>query len=190
MWGDWHLLRYVEFSFPEFTILYLVDLLSANKHDIYSSQLSQAFPPLTMLLQLHHSRAAGVSTLYKHLLKQPEALSKNLVSILVLLTLWSTVSQLLGFPSDSGVKNPPAVQKLQEPWVQSLGGEDPVEEGMATQPSILAWRSHGEESGSLKSMGTERVGHDRSDLARNTHPRFQLQSRHTCVKVLTSSESP
>ena len=35
------------------------------------------------------------------------------------------------------VKNPPA---MQETWVQSLGWEDPLEEGMATHPSILVWR--------------------------------------------------
>ena len=35
------------------------------------------------------------------------------------------------------VKNPPAVQEIQ---VQSLGGEDPLEKGMATHSSILAWR--------------------------------------------------
>ena len=35
------------------------------------------------------------------------------------------------------VKNPPA---MQESCVQSLGGEDPLEEGMATHSSILAWR--------------------------------------------------
>ena len=29
---------------------------------------------------------------------------------------------------------------MQETWVQSLGQEDPLEEGMATQSSILAWR--------------------------------------------------
>ena len=36
------------------------------------------------------------------------------------------------------VKNPPAAQQLQEPQVPSLGGEDPLEEGMATHSSILA----------------------------------------------------
>ena len=41
------------------------------------------------------------------------------------------------------VKNPPAVQ---ETWVQSLDGEDPLEEGMATHSSILAWRIHGQRS--------------------------------------------
>ena len=35
------------------------------------------------------------------------------------------------------VKNPPAVQ---ETWIRSLGWEDPLEEGMATHSSILAWR--------------------------------------------------
>ena len=35
------------------------------------------------------------------------------------------------------VKNLPEMQKT---WVQSLGWEDPLEEGMATQSSILAWR--------------------------------------------------
>ena len=39
-----------------------------------------------------------------------------------------------GFPV---VKNPPA---MQETWVQSLGQEDPLEKGMATHSSILAWR--------------------------------------------------
>ena len=35
------------------------------------------------------------------------------------------------------VKNLPA---MQETWVRSLGWEDPLEEGVATHPSILAWR--------------------------------------------------
>ena len=35
------------------------------------------------------------------------------------------------------VKNPPA---MPETWIQSLGWEDPLEEGMATHSSILAWR--------------------------------------------------
>ena len=45
-----------------------------------------------------------------------------------------------GFPGGSVVKNLPAMQKLQETQVQSLGWEDPLEEGMATHSSILAWR--------------------------------------------------
>ena len=41
--------------------------------------------------------------------------------------------------------------------VRSLGGEDSLEEGMATHSSTLAWR---EESGGLQSKGLYRVGHD------------------------------
>ena len=38
------------------------------------------------------------------------------------------------------VKNLPAMQEVQETWVQFLGPEDPLEEGMATHSSIIAWR--------------------------------------------------
>ena len=38
------------------------------------------------------------------------------------------------------VKNPSALQETEEMWVQSLGGEDLLEEEMATHSSILAWR--------------------------------------------------
>ena len=51
-------------------------------------------------------------------------------------------------------------------WVQSLGQEDPLEEGMATQSSILAWRiPWTEEPDRLRSLGSQRAGGDRSDLA-------------------------
>ena len=40
----------------------------------------------------------------------------------------------------SAVKNLPAIQKMQETQVQSLGREDPLEEEMATHSNILAWR--------------------------------------------------
>ena len=56
------------------------------------------------------------------------------------------------------VKNPPA---MLETWVQSLDQEDPLEKGMATHPSILAWRiPWTEEPGGLQSMGPQRVGHN------------------------------
>ena len=56
------------------------------------------------------------------------------------------------------VKNPPAVL---ETWVQSLDQEDPLEKGMATHPSILAWRiPWTEEPGGLQSMGPQTVGHN------------------------------
>ena len=55
---------------------------------------------------------------------------------------------------------------MQETQVQSLGEEDPLKEGMATQPSILAWRiPWTEDSGGLQSMGVTRVRHDFSDKA-------------------------
>ena len=38
------------------------------------------------------------------------------------------------------IKNPPVMQETQEMLVQSLGWEDPLEKGMATHSSILAWR--------------------------------------------------
>ena len=61
---------------------------------------------------------------------------------------------LWDFPGDSTVKNLPAEQKQQETWDWSLGGEDPLEEGMAAHSSILAWRiPRTEEPGGLYSMG-------------------------------------
>ena len=45
--------------------------------------------------------------------------------------------------------------------VQSLGQEDPLEKGMATHSSILAWKiPWTEEPGKLQSIGLQRVGHD------------------------------
>ena len=66
-------------------------------------------------------------------------------------TLWASLV-------DQFVKNLPTKQ---ETWVQSLGWEDPLEEGMATHSSILAWRiPWTEEPGRLQSMGSQRVRHD------------------------------
>ena len=51
------------------------------------------------------------------------------------------------------VKNLPSVE---ETWVQSLGWEAPLEEGLATHSSILAWRiPRTEEPGGLQSMGSK-----------------------------------
>ena len=56
------------------------------------------------------------------------------------------------------VKNLPAVQ---ETWVQFLGRDDPLEKGMATHSSILAWRiPWTDEPGRLQFMGSQRVRHD------------------------------
>ena len=57
------------------------------------------------------------------------------------------------------VKNPPA---MWETCVQSLGWEDPLEEGMAAHSSILAWRMLMDQGAcqATQSMGSQRVGHD------------------------------
>ena len=57
------------------------------------------------------------------------------------------------------VKNQPAVQEI---WAPSLGWEDPLQEGMATHSSVLAWKipMDREEPGGLQSVGSQRVRHD------------------------------
>ena len=56
------------------------------------------------------------------------------------------------------VKNLPV---MQDTWAQSLGQEDPLEKGVATHSSILAWRiPWTEEPGRLQSMGSQRAGHN------------------------------
>ena len=61
-----------------------------------------------------------------------------------------------GFPMAQPVKNLPAMQEA-----GSLGREDPLEEGMATHSSVLAWRiPRAEEPGGLQFTGSQIVGHD------------------------------
>ena len=56
------------------------------------------------------------------------------------------------------IKNLPA---MWETWVQSLGQGDPLEKGMTTHSSILAWGIPWiEEHGGLQSLGSQRIGHD------------------------------
>ena len=63
-------------------------------------------------------------------------------------------------------------------WVQSLGQEDPLEQGMATHSSILAWRiSWTKQPGELQSIGSQRVGHSWSDLV------------HACACVRTHTHT-
>ena len=53
------------------------------------------------------------------------------------------------------------MQEIQKMWVQSLGQADPLEEGVATHSSILAWKIlWTEEPGRLQSMESQRVRHD------------------------------
>ena len=63
-----------------------------------------------------------------------------------------------GFPGGSDGKESACKA---ETWVQSLGQEDTLKEGMATHSSILTWRIPWiEESGRLQSMGSQRVEHN------------------------------
>ena len=69
-------------------------------------------------------------------------------------------------------KNLPAMQEIR---VQSLSQEDPLKKGMATYSSILVWRiPRTEEPGGLRSMGSQRLGHD---SATNTHVQKSLPLR-------------
>ena len=63
------------------------------------------------------------------------------------------------------VKNLPLLVKNlaanADSWIQSLGWEDPLEEGMATHSSILVWRiPWTEEPGELQSKGSQTTGYD------------------------------
>ena len=73
------------------------------------------------------------------------------------------------------------MQETEEMQVPSLGQEDPLEEGMATHSSILAWRiPRTEEPGGLPSVRSQRVEHDWSDLAHT----------HTLMKETSESAQP
>ena len=64
----------------------------------------------------------------------------------------------MSFPGGSEDKESACNEETQ---VGSLGGEDPLEKGMATHSNILTWRiPWTEEPGGLQSMGSERVGQD------------------------------
>ena len=64
-----------------------------------------------------------------------------------------------GFPGGSDGKKKNLLAML-ETQVQSLGWEDPLEKGMATHSSILAWGiPWTEEPGGLQPMGSQRAGH-------------------------------
>ena len=79
------------------------------------------------------------------------------------------------------IKNPPAMQKT---WVRPLGRDNPLEKEMATHSRVLAWRiSWTEEPGRLQSVGSQRVRHDRDDLA----CKFLPQGLYTCQSVCLES---
>ena len=75
-----------------------------------------------------------------------------------------------GFPGGASGKEPDCQsRRCKRCGFGSLVQEDPLKEGMATHSGILAWETPGTEApGGLQSIGLQRAGHDRSDLAR-TH---------------------
>ena len=53
---------------------------------------------------------------------------------------------MLGFPVAQWIKNPLEMEEIQEMQLRSLGWKDPLEEGMTSLCSVLAWKPHGERS--------------------------------------------
>ena len=71
------------------------------------------------------------------------------------------IIEYLGFPGGASGKELACQCRRHEMQVRSLGQEDPLEEGMATHSSILAWRIPWTgEAGGLQSVGLQRVGND------------------------------
>ena len=80
--------------------------------------------------------------------------------------IYTSLETISGFPGGSGSK---VSAWNAGDWVQSLGWDDPLEKEMATHSSTLAQKTpRMEEPGSLQSMGSQRVGHDRA-----TSPHFR-----------------
>ena len=85
------------------------------------------------------------------------------------------------------VKNPPSLQKTQEMQVPSLGQEDPLEEGMATHSSILAWRIlRTEEIDGLQSIGSQKIRQDYRTKA-TEHTRMKKPDRLRDLSQITHS---
>ena len=73
---------------------------------------------------------------------------------------WNRILCPTGFPRGSDSRES-ACSADSSTWVQFLGQEDPLEKGLATGSTILAWRiPWTEEPGGLQSRGSQRVGHD------------------------------
>ena len=118
------------------------------------------------------------------LVAAPSSLSKQpspqVLSEPLLASHHSSLWKDLASPVAQIVKKLFAMKKTQD-W--SLGCEDPLEEEMATHSSILAWRPPWtEEPGGLKSMGSQRVGHD---WATNTKITYRTQMNSMVQSILS-----
>ena len=102
----------------------------------------------------------------------PQACSvAKIIITIIIIVISSSRHKKTGFPSGSKVKNPPAMQELQETRAWSLGQKDPLEEHIANHSSLLAWRiSRTEEPGGLtvhgvtKSQTSETAWHSMAPL--------------------------
>ena len=89
--------------------------------------------------------------------------SSHLILCCPLLLLPPIPPSIRVFSNESALR---ITHQMQEMWVWYLGQEDTLKQLMATHSSILAWRMPwAEELGGLQSRGSQRVGHDWSDLA-------------------------
>ena len=80
---------------------------------------------------------------------------------------------------------------MQETQIRSLGQEDPLEKGMETHSSILAWIiPWAEEPGRLQTMGSQRVGHDwETNTHTHTHTHTQDKWKETTISLHELFES-
>ena len=78
---------------------------------------------------------------------------------------------------------------MQETWVWSLGGENPLEKGMATHSNILAWRiPWTKEPGGLQATGLQRIGHDWANKQSTSSNKLDCKEgwalRNWCFKIV------
>ena len=129
--------------------------------DDFKNSLSTSHPVLQLfkfLFQVFpkHSLVGSNISYFHHEEERIGDVSIILVSSLVLKK-YLVLIGFMGFLNSSAVMN---LSAMQEMWVQSLGKEDPLEEGLAAHSSILAWRiPWAEEPGGLQSIGSQRVRH-------------------------------
>ena len=95
---------------------------------------------------------------------------------------------LVGFLVAQTVKNLPAVQ---EAWVPSLGREDPLEEGIATHSSVLAWRiPWTKEPGGYSPWGLEELGTTERLSAAEARPQLALMGAGRAAERLVAGGAP
>ena len=100
--------------------------------------------------------------------------SLHYIVLFIILFYSTSVLYSMGFPGSTSGKEPAwQCRRFKETQVRFLGQEYPLEEGMATHSSILAWGTPwAEEPGGLQSSQLQRVGHNWSDLT----------CMHPCIK--------